>query len=115
MGVEITEAARREKTLGIGLGQPLDLAQPKAQCPPLVIPAKAGIHGAASFRIGSLLHRRWTIRGIRSMEVWIPACAGMTIIGWVKLLQRAVPFAEIDIGRAYLDAVLSGVADDLGR
>lgn len=32
-----------------------------------------------------------------------------------RFLQRAVPFAEIDIHRPHLDAVLPGVGDELGR
>src|SRR5439155_20302522 len=79
MRIGVTEAARREKTLGIGLGQALDLAQPEAQHPPLVIPAEAGIHGAASLRIRKMLYRRWAIHSNLPAEGWIPAFAGMTI------------------------------------
>src|SRR5438045_1222871 len=58
-----------------------------------------------------LWHRRWAIRGNLPVGKWIPAFAGMTI----GVLQRAIPFAEIDVDRAHRDAVLPGVADDLGR
>ena len=37
MRVAVTLPARRDEALGIGLGQPLDLAQPEAQCHPRAI------------------------------------------------------------------------------
>src|SRR5438552_12294744 len=116
-GVDISAAAVFDEALCVGFGEPFDLAQPEAEDTTrgrsVVRPSRRALRALLRMRevINATNNYLLILRRLRSSRLEGRTSGNAAC----HPFQGAVPVAEIDVGRAHLDAVLTRTADDLRR
>src|SRR5207248_8021618 len=121
-GVDISAAAVFDEAFCVDFREPFDLAQPEAQRITIAAdPSLSALGGGEGWgEVGDsrapASKAHLTLPSLRDGPLPLPPKGRKGVFTRrFERLQGAVPLAEIDVGRAHLDAVLTRIADDLRR